>query len=85
MERPALDGGEGVAHQPLDPGQRRAELAQVALDERGQEGRQDELGDLGRPPGIGMQVRERRLLGAARQPGAAAGIASTQRQSSGMA
>jgi len=63
MERPALDGRERVAHQPLDAAERRTELGEVALDERRQQGGQHELGDLRRPLGIGTQVGERRLLG----------------------
>ena len=67
VERPALDGRERVAHQPLEPAQRRAELGEVALDERREQRGQHELGDLRRAIGIGTQVRERRLLGAARE------------------
>ena len=54
--------------EPLQPGQGRAELGEVALDERGQQRGQHELGDQRRALGVGPQVGERLLLGAAREP-----------------
>jgi hypothetical protein len=68
MERPALDRRERVTHQRLDAAQRRAELVEVALHQRGKERGEQELRDQRRAFGLGTEARERGGLGSAREP-----------------
>ena len=84
MEATALHRRERVAHELLDARERPAELLDVALDERGQQRREDELRDLRRALGRRHEPPERLLLGRPRQPGLGPGTTSTTRHSSGI-
>src|SRR5436190_12569309 len=69
----ALNRSERLPDEPLEPGERSAELRQVAIGEPGKQRGQDELRDERSAGGVRAQARERVLLGLPRESRLGAG------------